>query len=123
MSHIKLSPSKQLILQVPIDQYEENLHFFRDILLLPLCQEQPETEVSNNKVSLGFGHITLILQSSEQVTAPRFQLVLETTDLQQTENYLIANNIPTLLSGTDYLLVEHSSGINTLVQGQKDQSS
>lgn len=98
-------------MEVPMEQYENVLHFYRDLLLFDEI-DGDFTDINSKKTIFLNGNLHLEICSSPDIKESSIKLLLETNDLNQALGYFQANKIeshleknvaaPEILHVTDY---------------------
>jgi len=98
-------------MEVPMEQYENVLHFYRDLLLFDVI-DAGSHEPNESRTLLQNRSLQLEICASTAIKASSIKLLLETNDLNQALGYFQANKIechleknvaaPEILHVTDY---------------------
>ena len=83
-------------MEVPMEQYENVLHFYRDLLLFDEI-DGDFSDINGKKSLFLNGNLQLEISASPDIKESTIKLLLETNDLNQAKGYFQANKIESYL--------------------------
>lgn len=108
-----------IAIKVPLHKYEETVAFYREVLNLPLIEEEPEGCIFQ------FGPMRLWVDKAPQLSQPDVWFELLTNDTQSAATYLANHGVARrdeleqLPDDFDGFFVTDPSGVIHLVAGQE----
>lgn len=93
MDNIIFRAGNNIAIKIPIELYEETLHFYRDILLLETEEQQIDHPSIIKSTKVKFGDINLWLDAVPQKKETKIYLELNTNQMQNALDYLSTNKI------------------------------
>ncbi len=118
MNKLTIKADKDITIKIPIDLYEDTLHFYRDILLMETEEVLIDLPSTINSTKVKFGDINLWLEPISNPKDAAMLLKINTNQMENALNYLQANNVKIigkknkLIGG--YLRIQDPAG-NTLL--------
>lgn len=119
VSNPNFSGGVNIAIKVPLHKYEETVTFYREILNLPLVEEEPEGCIFQ------FGPIRLWVDKAPQLSQPDVWFELITNDTQSAATYLANHGVARrdeleqLPEDFDGFFVTDPAGVIHLVAGQE----
>lgn len=117
ISNPSFSGGINIVIKVPLHQYDATVSFYRDTLGLPIVEEEPEGYIFQ------FGPNRLWVDKAPQLTKTDIFLELETTDTEAASRYLRNHGIPrrdeieALPEDFDGFFISDPAGVIHLVVG------
>jgi len=109
-SNIIFEAGNNIVIKIPIELYDETLHFYRDILLLETEEHAINHPSIIKSTKVNFGGLTLWLNAVPLEKESKIYLELNTNQMQNALDYLRTNRIQ-LVDEEDEKLVSDTQWI------------
>ncbi|MEI5986257.1 hypothetical protein VJ786_15235 [Sphingobacterium sp. PU5-4] len=118
MKNLTFKTIGKILMEVPMEQYENVLHFYRDLLLFDEI-DGDFTDINCKKTIFLNGNLQLEICASPDIKESTIKLLLETNDLNQALGYFQANKTESHLkknvAASEILHVTDYGGLRLMV--------
>jgi hypothetical protein len=90
---MKFEGGSNIALKIPLDKYEEMVHFYRDVLLLDVTEESIEHPTVSRTHRVKFGSNVLWLDCVDRFTESQVWLEIRVLDRSDPVPYLLSNGV------------------------------